>query len=43
MWLAGNEVGRHTGKRDGEIVEALEFGIWKGNPVKDQGNLLALN
>src|SRR5271170_4125733 len=35
-----NKVRRHTGKRYGEIVEALEFGIWKGNPVKDQSDLL---
>jgi hypothetical protein len=40
VWLARNEVSRHTGKRDGEIVEALEFGIWKGNSVKNQRDLL---
>jgi hypothetical protein len=40
MWLARNEVSRHTGKRNGEIVKALEFGIWKGDPVKDQRDLL---
>jgi hypothetical protein len=40
VWLAGNEVRRHTGKSDGEIIEALEFGIWKGNPIKDQRYLL---
>ena len=40
MWPAGNEVRRDTGKRDGEIVEALELGIRKGNPVKDQRYLL---
>src|SRR5277367_6549063 len=38
--LARNKIGRHTGKRNGEIVEALEFGIRKGNPVKDQSDLL---
>ena len=40
MRLAGNKVGRHTGKRYGEIVEAIEFGIRKGNPIKDQRDLL---
>src|SRR5580700_6814286 len=38
--LTRNKIRRHTGKRYGKIVEALEFGIRKGNPVKDQSDLL---
>jgi hypothetical protein len=40
MWFAGHEVRRHTGKSDGEIIEALEVGIWKCNSIKDQRYLL---
>jgi hypothetical protein len=38
--LARHEVGRHTRKRNGQIVEAFELGIWKSNTVKDQRDLL---
>ena len=40
MRLAGNKIRRHTRKRDGKIIKALEFGVWKEHFVKNQRDLL---
>ena len=40
MRLTKHKVRRYTGERYREIVEALEFGIWQGNFVQDERDLL---